>query len=242
MVGLPLIPYRFTQVNPYFQDTWKVTRNFTLNYGIAWFLSTIPEPVGSAAKLPHGFDESTGLLQYAALGQVDPKILSMNWRNFTPRLGFAWRPEFLKNTVIRAGAGTFYADTKLIEAQFAMVAPPFNTPITVNNANTNPTPQFVLGQNIFPAPPALAFDESYAVTTAHRHNRLSAAAQQPNAYVNQWNFSIQHSIRPGDLIEVTYMGASATTSSTVTKATSAASAPTCDAIRPRAPIPATAAC
>ena len=37
MIGLPLIPYRFTQVNPYFQDTWKVTRHFTVNYGIAWF-------------------------------------------------------------------------------------------------------------------------------------------------------------------------------------------------------------
>jgi hypothetical protein len=208
MVGLPLIPYRFTQVNPYFQDTWKVTRNFTLNYGIAWFLSTVPEPIGWAAKLPHGFDENTGLLQYAALGQVDPKILSTNYRNFTPRLGFAWRPEFLKNTVIRAGAGTFYADTKLIEAQFAMVAPPFNTPITVNNATTNPTPQFVLGENIFPAPPALALDESYASRLPTGTTAFLLRSSDRTPYVNQWNFSIQHSIRPGDLIELTYMGAS----------------------------------
>ncbi|MGH9628559.1 MAG: carboxypeptidase regulatory-like domain-containing protein [Bryobacteraceae bacterium] len=208
MIGLPLIPYRFTQFNPYFQDTWKVTRNFTLNYGIAWFLSTVPNPVGWAARLPHGFDPNTGLLTYAALGQVDPKILSMNWRNITPRLGFAWRPGFLKNTVIRAGAGTFYADTKLIEAQFAMVAPPFNTPVTVNTPATSPAPQFVLGQNIFPAPPDIALDESYA---SQLPNGTTAFVLRPSSrtpYVNQWNFSIQHSIRTGDLIELAYMGSS----------------------------------
>lgn len=208
MIGLPLIPYRFTQVNPYFQDTWKVTRNFTLNYGIAWFLSTVPEPVGWAARLPHGLDDATGLLTYAALGQVDPKILSANWKNFTPRLGFAWKPAFLKNTVIRAGAGTFYADTKLIEAQFAMVAPPFNTPVTANNANTSPVPQYVLGQNIFPAPPNLALDESYASRLPTGTTAFILRSSNRTPYVNQWNFSIQHSIRTGDLIEVAYLGAS----------------------------------
>ena len=208
MIGLPLIPYRFTQYNPYLQDTWKISRNFTLNYGIAWFLSTIPDPIGWAAGLPHGLDENTGLLTYAALGQVDPKILSMNWKNFTPRLGFAWRPEFLKNTVIRAGAGTFYSDTKLIEAQFAMVAPPFNTPVTTNNVNTNPLPQFILGQNIFPAQPNLALDESYASRLPNGTTAFVLRPSNRTPYVNQWNFSIQHSIRSGDLIEVVYMGSS----------------------------------
>ncbi|HYO82542.1 MAG TPA: carboxypeptidase-like regulatory domain-containing protein [Bryobacteraceae bacterium] len=208
MIGLPLIPYRFTQFNPYLQDTWKVTRNFTLNYGIAWFLSTVPEPVGWAAQLPHALDESTGLLRYAALGEVDPRVLTTNWKNFTPRLGFAWRPALLTNTVIRAGAGTFYADTKLIEAQFAMVAPPFNTPVTANNPNTNPVPQFVLGQNIFSAPPTLALDSTYASQLPNGTTAFILRESNRTPYVNQWNFSVQHSVRPGDLFEVVYMGAS----------------------------------
>lgn len=208
MIGLPLLPYRYTQFNPYFQDTWKVTRNFTLNYGAAWFLATVPNPVKWAANLPHGFDYSTGLLKYAALGEVDPRIMSISYTNVTPRVGFAWRPERLKNTVIRAGAGTFYSDTKLIEAQFAMVAPPFNTPLTITNAQTNPVAQYVLGQNIFPAPPSSPLDSGYA---ARLPNGTSAFVVRPSSrtpYVNQWNFSIQHSVRPGDLIEAVYMGAS----------------------------------
>ena len=222
MIGLPLIPYRFTQSNPYLQDTWKVTRNLTLNYGVSWFLATMPEPTGSAARLPHSFDYNTGLLQYAALNQVDPKILSMNWQSFTPRLGFAWRPGILKNTVIRGGAGTFYSDSKLIEAQFAMVAPPFNTPVTVTNPTTNAQPQYVLGQNIFPPPPPLNLDEGYASRLPNGTTAFLVRPSDRTPYVNQWNFSIQHSIRSGDLVEVVYMGRLATTNRIAMKATSAA--------------------
>jgi hypothetical protein len=59
----------------------------------------------------HSFDFSTGLLTYAALGQVNPQILSSDAKELAPRLGAAWSPSFLKNTVIRAGAGIYYADS-----------------------------------------------------------------------------------------------------------------------------------
>ncbi len=208
VVGLPLLPYRFTQVNPYFEDTWKVSRNLTINYGASWFIATNPRPAGSAAKLPHGFDYQTGLLQYAALGQVDPQILGMNWHNFTPRLGFAWKPDLLKDTVIRAGAGTYYSDTKLIEAQFAMVAPPFNTPTTIANIPGNPLPQYTLGQNIFPSAPALNLDANYAAKLPNGTTAFLLRPSNRTPYVNQWNFSIQHSFTPGDVIEAVYLGSS----------------------------------
>ncbi|HMJ60414.1 MAG TPA: TonB-dependent receptor [Bryobacteraceae bacterium] len=208
VIGLPLLPYRFTQVNPYIQDTWKVTRNFTLNYGVAWFVSTNPQPVGFAEKLPHGFDYQTGLLEYAALGQVPPQVLSMNWHNFTPRLGFAWQPTWLKNTVIRAGAGTFYSDTKLIEAQFAMVAPPYNSPTTITNVATNPVPQYVLGTNIFPATPSRTLTTDYAAQLPNGTTAFVLRPSNRTPYVNQWNFSIQHSFTASDLVELTYLGAS----------------------------------
>lgn len=208
VIGLPLLPYRFTQFNPYFEDTWKVSKNLTVNAGISWFISTIPKPVGFAEKLPHGFDTSTGLLQYAALGQVPPQILDRNWRNFTPRLGFAWKPDLLKNTVIRAGVGTYYSDTKLIEAQFAMVAPPFNTPTTITNAATNPVPTYVLGQNIFPAPPSRVLTDTYAAQLPTGTTAFVLRPSDRTPYVNQWNLSIQHSFTGSDVLEVVYMGAS----------------------------------
>ena len=208
VVGLPLLPYRFTQVNPYFEDTWKVSKSFTLNFGISWFVATNPNPQGFAADLPHGFDYSTGLLQYAKLGQVSPEILQMPWHNFTPRLGFAWSPSFWQNTVIRAGAGTYYSDTKLIEAQFAMVAPPFNAPTTITNAPTNPIPTYILGQNVFPLTPARNLTADYAASLPNGTTAFLLRPTDRTPYVNQWNFSLQHSFSVSDMMEVVYMGSS----------------------------------
>ena len=67
--GLPPIWYRYTQWMPYFQDTWKVTRNFTLNYGISWYYSNPPNPQGAVRNQVAALNLSTGLLEYAASGR-----------------------------------------------------------------------------------------------------------------------------------------------------------------------------
>src|SRR4051794_23178261 len=125
VVGLPPFHYRYTEFFPYIQDSWKVTRSLTINWGLSWYLSTIPNPQGADANYPHAFNLKTGLLEYAALGQVSPQVIRTDYKDWTPRAGFAWQPSFLKNTVIRAGAGIYYATSALIESQFAMNAPPF---------------------------------------------------------------------------------------------------------------------
>ncbi|MBI3697069.1 MAG: TonB-dependent receptor [Acidobacteria bacterium] len=209
LAGLAMFQYRFTQYMPYFQDTWRITRDLTLNYGISWFLATIPDPQGRARQFVHGFHEQTGLLTYAALRQLDPRVLPMDKNNLTPRLGLAWRPSFLPNTVIRAAAGMYYSDSALIEMQFAMVAPPFNTPFQLFNPLTEPVPAYRLGLNIFPRPDYPPLDQNFAAglpsgTTAFR---LKEDGRSP--YVSQWNLSIQHSIGNNDAIELVYVGNSA---------------------------------
>ena len=205
--GLPMLPYRFTQLMPYFQDTWKLTRSLTLNYGISYFFATVPEPQGSARDLAHGFDESTGLLKFAALGEIDPRVVSRDTNNWTPRAGFAWQPGFLPRTVFRGGAGVYYSDTRLIELQFAMVGPPFNDSVDIIHNQFDPRPTWILGQNIFPTQPPLPLDKSYAA-------RLTNAApflineHGRDPYMQQWNFSVQHSITGDNLVELAYLGSS----------------------------------
>jgi len=204
--GLPRIPYRFTQYMPYFGDTWKVTRDLTLNYGISWFLATPPDPQNWARKLPHSIDPATGLLTYAALNQLDPKVISFDRNNVAPRLGFAWSPRFLPHTVIRGGAGFYYADSALIEMQFAMVAPPFNTTLSITQPQTNPVPQYQLGRNVFPNLGLPPLSATFAAGLPNGTNAFLVNPDSRTPYIGQWNFSIQHSIGNNDLVEADYLG------------------------------------
>lgn len=207
LAGLPMFQYRFTEYMPYVQDTWRVSKSLTLNVGLSWYLSTVPNPQGTARQYVHGFNPQTGLLTYAALGQVSPQVLSFDGNNLTPRLGIAWQPGFLSNTVIRAGAGTYYYNAALSEAQFAMVAPPFNTPLQLFNGQPNPT--YTLGQNVFPASSFPSLSSSTAASLPNGSTAFLLDPPGPVPYVNQWNFSIERAFGTNNSVEVDYLGSSA---------------------------------
>jgi hypothetical protein len=208
MAGLPLLAYRYTQYMPYVQDTWKVRPVLTLSAGFGWFLETVPDPRGRAREWAHGFDANTGLLTYAALGQIDPRIMRRDSDNLTPRLGFAWSPRFLPRTVIRSGAGIYYSDTALGWLLNATLAPPFSTPVIVAVDPFDPVPAFRFGRNLFPPAIAPGLDESFATSLPAG---VSARVLHPDArtpLIQQWNLSIQHSMTANHLVELVYLGSS----------------------------------
>ena len=208
MNGLPRLPYRFTQYLPYVSDTWKITRNLTLNYGVSWFLTTIPNPQKWARNYVHSLDRSTGLLAYAALGQVSAQILSFDPKDLAPRFGLAWSPSQLRNTVIRAGAGIYYADSALIEMQFGTVAPPYASTLAITQDQTSPSPQYELGHNVFPLLTFPPISSNFAAGLPNGTNAflLNPASKMP--YISQWNLSIQHTFSNNDLVEADYLGSS----------------------------------
>jgi hypothetical protein len=113
------------------QDSWRVTPNFTLNYGLRWEVSmpwydtqnkiqTIVPGVQSTVfpGAPKGWlvPGDPGL---PGGGPIPSTLAPTTWRNFAPRLGFAWSPNvsggiFGKllggpgRTSIRAAAGIYY--------------------------------------------------------------------------------------------------------------------------------------
>jgi hypothetical protein len=207
--GIPAVQYRTTQFGPFFQDTWRVRRGLTLNYGLSWYLETPPDPRGWARKVVHGFDPVTGLITYAALGQLNPKAISTDWNNFAPRFGLAWQPNFLNATVIRAGAGIYYAQFPWIAAQFPLIiSPPFGGGLAISNPLTNPIPAYILGTNIFPPMVTAPLSATYAASLP-AHTLVSALDPSiRTGDVSQWNLSIQQSLGRNDFIELTYLGSS----------------------------------
>ena len=208
LLGFPVVQYRATQFTPFVQDSWKLTGNLTLNYGISWFLDPPPQSQGSVRNLIHGFDTQTGLLTFAALGQANYRAVTTDKNNFAPRLGLAWMPEFLKNTVIRAGAGVYYSPFQWFWAPYPLIGSPVGAGTSFTNALANPQPAYVMGLNIFPAAATGGVTPSYATNLPPG---IVATALNPDfrtAYVSQWNLSIQHGLGRNDLVDLDYLGAS----------------------------------
>jgi len=214
VVGIQPMHYSFTEYFPYLQDSWKATRHLTMNYGISWYYSQVPNPLGPDRKIPHAFNFSTGLLEYAGLGQVSPQIMKPDRNNFTPRVGFVWQPSFWHNGVVRAGAGMYYGQMGLLEAQFAAVAPPFQNSQPFANSEFSPMPAYTFGNSdplhtVFPVLPPQTLTNTYAANLPKGFAPFAVNPNSATPYLTQWTFSLQQTLGNNDLIEIDYLGNSA---------------------------------
>jgi len=72
-------------VNAYFQDTWKLTPTFTLDYGVRWELYT---PITERAHRTGGFQNIAGAQQYVVNPQPGYRT---DWKAFAPRVQASWQ-------------------------------------------------------------------------------------------------------------------------------------------------------
>ncbi|MFN0105902.1 MAG: carboxypeptidase regulatory-like domain-containing protein [Bryobacteraceae bacterium] len=208
--GLPEARHSGTKAFPFIQDTWKVTPNITLNYGISWNLETPPDPRGWARDLVHGFDKASGLLTFAALGQLPPRAVAIDLNNWAPRLGIAWKPGFLGSTVVRAGAGVYYSEFPLIISQFPLAfGSPIGTGQGFTNPRTNPVPVYSLGANVFPSLTYPPLDLNYAASLPAGTIISALDPGMRTAYASQWNVSLQQGWGRNNSMELVYLGSSA---------------------------------
>ena len=214
VVGFQPMHYSYSEYFPHFQDSWRLTPNLTINYGISWDYASVPKPLGPDAKIPHDFNFSTGLLEYAGLGQISPQVVKPDYHDFTPRLGFAWQPSFLKNTVIRSGAGVYYSQKGLIETQFTYVAPPFQKALSFTNNQFSPLPTYYFGNpvaadDVFPVVPLQPLTSTFAQNLPKGFSPFAVNPNSTVPYVTQWTASVQHTFGVNDMVEADYIGNSA---------------------------------
>ena len=79
---------------------------------------------------------------------------------------------------------------------------------TLPTSQTNPMPTYVLGENIFPAPPTIALTDSYAANLPAGSTVQGIDPNFRTAYISQWNLSIQRSFSVSDSFELDYLGSS----------------------------------
>ena len=172
----------------YVQDDWHIVPSFTLNVGIRYEFARSPIERKNKALF---FNPEQARIVLAGQG-VRPEIVDPDWNNWAPRLGFAYRPTFLKNTVVRGGAGVYYATDNFNEEQFKANAPPFFQSQVLEG---NPQTPNLFMRDMLP---------SFSTTTSLTPFSFDRLNRTP--YLTQWSFGIQRSFHTNYLAEIEYVG------------------------------------
>jgi Carboxypeptidase regulatory-like domain/TonB dependent receptor len=101
-VGDPTLELHNWAYGMFFQDDWRATKNLTLNFGVRYEFSSVPQ---EAHNLLGNFDPNVGLVQ---VGHGISSLYNPDHKNFGPRAGFAWDIGGNGRTVLRGGAGLIY--------------------------------------------------------------------------------------------------------------------------------------
>jgi hypothetical protein len=210
---------RRTFFMPFFQDEWKLTPTFTVNLGVRWEYYGVAHEahnrtvvfdlqqfkgvcVGSGETRP----EIRVLESTAVNCPTNPSLYPGNYRNWDPRVSFAWAPPtFHDKTVIRSGFGIYHGAAQNDDLNAGLESD--NTRVLVTSGSTA-TPQ------------QLAFDSGYLngsptnfdTTTTPVPGTSSPAPRalfrqgRRDLYVEQWGLTIDQAL-PGDLLfSTSYLG------------------------------------
>jgi len=185
------------------QDDWKVRPSLTLSLGLRYeYFSPFYEKYGRIANL----DIAPG---YSAVALVTPGVagpysggfpvglINLDYNNFSPRVGLAWKvPNFKQSTIVRAGYGIYYNGQAYNKLAFKLAQqPPFAVSSNVNTSLKNP---LSLADGFVSTAPG-AVTNTFAVDRNYR-----------TPYAQTWNLTIQRELGRGFFVEAGYLGTKGT--------------------------------
>jgi hypothetical protein len=96
-LGSPSDSFHNFPMGFFWQDSWRVRSNLTLNYGVRYDV-----------EIPPKFKPPSGLASFGYQYLGLQKGIQTDKNNFQPRIGLAWDPQGNGKTVIRSSYGIFY--------------------------------------------------------------------------------------------------------------------------------------
>ncbi len=209
--------FRYSQVEAYAQDDWRIKPTLTLNLGVRWVfiphtytkgnvLSNFLPGEWNAAQAPTlnskgniscTPDTTTCNLMdglfVAGTNGVPRGLAQTVYDDFGPRLGFAWDPTGHGTTAIRGGFGMGYYRVQGNDTYNVANNPPFATNVTLDYGLSNTTPPMdnpAEGTAAPLAPSSLVVINPY----------------YPPPMIEQYSLSVQHQLSPSTTLSVAYVG------------------------------------
>lgn len=208
--------FRFIGIEGYVQDSWRVNRKLTLEYGLRWaylgptytygkFLQNYFDPRAYDPAQAAQIDLRSGLtLGTIVPGQGNPFNgmieegkgnlpkggVNHRWNNFGPRFGFAYDPFGDGKTSIRGGGGVFYERIRQNANNFDGLGNPpltFQPTVFVGNVDQLNTNLIAGGRR---SPVGIV--------------GIDSQGQIPTIY--SWSFGIQRELGARTSLDVSYIG------------------------------------
>src|SRR5579884_963036 len=196
----------------YLQDDWKASKALTVNLGVRWEPWLPPVDLnGSLTAFVPG--QQSTVAPNAPLGLLYPgdkgisdTVYHHNWKDFAPRVGFAYDLGGNHRTVIRSAYGIFYSfpEGLLYQRTDAVQPTDLYLSIPAPPSFTNPYLGYPGGD---PFPRAHILPSQFA--TYKFLLPISGGVLDPSSrvgYTQNWNFTIQHQFAGNTAVSLAYVG------------------------------------
>jgi len=195
----------------FIQDTWRLSRNLSINFGLRYEINTAPVearnrlvndyPNASPTCSPFCLMQSDSSQIYDFLGNLVGTSKSLapragfntDYKDFGPRFGLAWSPGKNGKLVIRAGYALAFDQQSLEPSVNMLLNPPF-----VQEAGAYYLPL----ANTFPLSPVTlpmsGLDAPYSITARDPNTR--------SPYVHQFHFGMERQLGTAGMFGIAYVG------------------------------------
>ena len=205
--------YRRTFYMPYFQDEWKVTPTLTLNLGLRWEYYGVAHEADNRTTVFdldefHGVCLGSGSTNGPFPTPINtppcprnPALYNPDYRNFDPRVSFAWAPSaFHGKTVIRSGFGIYHGAAQNDDLNAGLESDRYTAFVNLDPSGPG-TPLLPAYQQAIPNLSALGSN----VANLQQPRALQRQGRR-DLYVETWGLTIDRELPANFLASAQYLG------------------------------------
>ncbi|HEX7315290.1 MAG TPA: carboxypeptidase regulatory-like domain-containing protein [Pyrinomonadaceae bacterium] len=200
---------KYDEYDFYFQDTWKVRPNLTLDFGVRWEPKRSPRSGSEDLLLRPDRAIRLGEAPTDQIKFVEGKLFDDDWNNIAPTVGFAWDPFGTGKTSVRANYRLAYDRMNTFLASSAIFPNTPGTSVTCNESNCATVPAGEQRRIRFGLPALAPTGSPGALRQPAAFSTNAITVFDPSLRfpkTNQWSLSVQRDVGAGFVFEANYIG------------------------------------